>query len=237
MTEYQLQAMSRTGETGETHDGQETYTRHDARPPLCDAETLYTAPLAATQPNAAPAAEVVAISDAAGEAFNNMFHKCRAEVSMDWWQRIWSMAARWAWEHPQADTTPTLRSALNAMLTQFGMDEDDWNKPTFDQARRALAATPAPEAVADAAKRLMDGLSKATVSDHGFHDDIHTVIRAALAATTVQQAEPTDLQMEHIADAIWGAQKKRLPMSAAIEFARAVLALKAAQPIEREDGK
>lgn len=31
-----------------------------------------------------------------------------------------------------------LRSALNAMLTHMGMDEDEWNKPTFDQARRAL---------------------------------------------------------------------------------------------------
>lgn len=28
--------------TGETHEGQETYTRHDVRPPLCDAEVLYT---------------------------------------------------------------------------------------------------------------------------------------------------------------------------------------------------
>ena len=37
-----------------------------------------------------------------------------------------------------------LRSALNAMLTQFGMDEDEWNKPTFDQARAALAAPPEP---------------------------------------------------------------------------------------------
>ena len=33
-----------------------------------------------------------------------------------------------------------LASALNAMLTQFGMDEDEWNKPTFDQARSALAS-------------------------------------------------------------------------------------------------
>lgn len=30
--------------TGETHNGQETYTRHDVRPPLCDAEVLYTTP-------------------------------------------------------------------------------------------------------------------------------------------------------------------------------------------------
>jgi hypothetical protein len=34
---------------------------------------------------------------------------------------------------------PDLLSALNAMLTQFGMDEDEWSKPTFDQARRAVA--------------------------------------------------------------------------------------------------
>lgn len=34
-----------------------------------------------------------------------------------------------------------LRKALNAMLTHMGMDEDEWNKPTFDQARAALAAT------------------------------------------------------------------------------------------------
>ena len=60
--------------------------------------------------------------------------------------------------------------------------------------------------------------------------NVELLRRAALTQpTTVQQAEPTDVQMEQIADAIWGAQKKRLPMSAAIEFARAVLALKTAQ--------
>ena len=31
-----------------------------------------------------------------------------------------------------------LLKALNAMLTHMGMDEDDWNKPTFDQARAAI---------------------------------------------------------------------------------------------------
>ena len=35
-----------------------------------------------------------------------------------------------------------LRAALNAMLTQFGMDEDEWSKPTFNQARAALAKEP-----------------------------------------------------------------------------------------------
>ena len=34
---------------------------------------------------------------------------------------------------------PELLSALNAMLTHMGMDEDEWNKPTFDQARAAIA--------------------------------------------------------------------------------------------------
>ena len=35
-----------------------------------------------------------------------------------------------------------LREALSAMLTHMGMDEDEWNKPTFDQARQALEANP-----------------------------------------------------------------------------------------------
>ena len=30
--------------------------------------------------------------------------------------------------------------ALNAMLTNMGMDEDEWTKPTFNQAREALSA-------------------------------------------------------------------------------------------------
>jgi hypothetical protein len=33
-----------------------------------------------------------------------------------------------------------LLDALDAMLTHMGMDEDSWNKPTFDQARAAIAA-------------------------------------------------------------------------------------------------
>jgi hypothetical protein len=38
----------------------------------------------------------------------------------------------------QDEEIARLRSALNAMLTHMGMDEDDWNKSTFDQARNAL---------------------------------------------------------------------------------------------------
>ena len=32
-----------------------------------------------------------------------------------------------------------LLKALNAMLTEMGMDEDQWNKHTFNQARAAIA--------------------------------------------------------------------------------------------------
>lgn len=39
-----------------------------------------------------------------------------------------------------APVVEQLVSALNAMLTHMGMDEDEWNKPTFDQARAAIAA-------------------------------------------------------------------------------------------------
>ena len=34
-----------------------------------------------------------------------------------------------------------LREALSGMLTHMGMDEDEWNKPTFDAARAALGET------------------------------------------------------------------------------------------------
>lgn len=50
---------------------------------------------------------------------------------------------------PAEGNTAELRSALNAMLTYFGMDEDEFSKGTLDQARRALAA-PAPQGAGDA---------------------------------------------------------------------------------------
>ena len=37
------------------------------------------------------------------------------------------------------EAAPDLLSALNAMMTHMGMDEDDWNKATFDKARAAVA--------------------------------------------------------------------------------------------------
>ena len=49
------------------------------------------------------------------------------------------------WDELVTPSGGKLRSALNAMLTQFGMDEDEWNKPTFDQARAALDAPSEPK--------------------------------------------------------------------------------------------
>jgi hypothetical protein len=37
------------------------------------------------------------------------------------------------------EAAPDLLSSLNAMLTHMGMDEDEWNKATFDKARAAVA--------------------------------------------------------------------------------------------------
>lgn len=48
-------------------------------------------------------------------------------------------------EHEQSanarliSAAPDLLSALNAMITHMGMDEDEYNKSTFDKARAAIA--------------------------------------------------------------------------------------------------
>lgn len=38
------------------------------------------------------------------------------------------------------DTLRKALEALEAMLTHMGMDEDDWNRPTFNQARESITA-------------------------------------------------------------------------------------------------
>ena len=43
---------------------------------------------------------------------------------------------------PLREQVRVLEDALRAMLTHMGMDEDEWNKPTFDQARAALEQKP-----------------------------------------------------------------------------------------------
>ena len=95
-----------------------------------DAYPLYAAP----QPQAAPAPEPSA------QALDIAFELGRVE----------------AMQETSAFNASALRKALSAMLTHFGMDEDEWNKPTLDQARAALAEYdsftlhPAPEPSAQA---------------------------------------------------------------------------------------
>lgn len=72
---------------------------------------------------------------------------------------------------------------------------------------------------------LSDVLLAGTANERTVARTASHLLAPIRASLTAHAGEPTDEQMEQIADAIWGAQKKRLPMSAAIEFARAVLAL------------
>ena len=54
----------------------------------------------------------------------------------------------------QIEAMKLAEEALNAMLTHMGMDEDEWTKPTFNQAREALAAI---REVLDECKPAPDG--------------------------------------------------------------------------------
>ena len=55
-----------------------------------------------------------------------------------WMQTGAQHAKNEAYWRDRARVVPDLLSALNAMLTHFGMDEDEWTKPTFNQARAAI---------------------------------------------------------------------------------------------------
>ncbi len=59
-------------------------------------------------------------------------------------QRLANIAGLWKTPQSEANgrlmaAAPDLLDALNTMLTHMGMDEDEWNKPTFDKARAAIA--------------------------------------------------------------------------------------------------
>jgi hypothetical protein len=119
-----------------------------------------------------------------------------------------------------------LRSALSAMLTHMGMDEDDWNKPTFDQARRAMEETKRvgstdaqdaePVAWPDAPKRIYLQVCDEPECGDTFQwhreqgemcwceDKINDrdveYVRADLTHPSAQDAELTDEQIERIWD-------------------------------------
>ena len=54
------------------------------------------------------------------------------------WHDYWGKIAQSVINVADEKAVPELTAALNAMLTHSGMDEDEWNKPTFDQARAAI---------------------------------------------------------------------------------------------------
>ncbi len=86
------------------------------------------------------------------------------------------------WDELVTIDDDSLRSALNAMLTQFGMDEDEWNKPTFDKARKALA-TPQPKR-----EPLTDGQINARAKEEGAHNaDFWAGVRFAEAAHGIKE--------------------------------------------------
>ena len=92
-----------------------------------------------------PADARLAVDDGPWSAFfpvGKMAHEAAAEL-----RRLHDLADKYKWQVrdtcARAEKAEVQRdellSALNAMLTHMGMDEDDWNKPTFDQARAAIA--------------------------------------------------------------------------------------------------
>lgn len=85
--------------------------------------------------------------------------------------------------------------ALNAALTHFGMDEDEWTKPTFDQMRSAVAAlsspaAPAQPAVEEALPMTLDSAAE-DVRRTGYSATLHgvefSVEEASSAGADVRQ--------------------------------------------------
>ena len=79
-------------------------------------------------------------------------------------------------QETSAFNASALRKALSAMLTHFGMDEDEWNKPTLDQARAALAEYDSftlHPATADLVRRFSQALAEklaAAEAKYGYSD-------------------------------------------------------------------
>lgn len=75
-----------------------------------------------------------------GHMLDDLMQPPLADINHSTARYIWdaAIADHDAEKKALEDELVRVRSALNAMLTHMGMDEDEWNKPTFDQARAAL---------------------------------------------------------------------------------------------------
>ena len=140
--------------TGEVVDGQETYTRHDATPPLCDFETLFASPASPAEQAATQAEAPKVTEDQSRAAFDSAFPEAGL-IKED----VWMTAFRWAWLKFAAPTAPTgaqaeptdvLLMALAAIRwLVFGESRTQgWDGPpprisdTVEALRTALAAEP-----------------------------------------------------------------------------------------------
>ena len=100
----------------------------------------YIAPVLAERDALKAELELRRKSGSASDRLHNLVQGIAEDADGSEWSRE-------EWERLDAENAAlreqvrVLRDALNAMLTHMGMDEDDWNKPTYDQARAALAAT------------------------------------------------------------------------------------------------
>lgn len=45
------------------------------------------------------------VIEASGEAYNNTFHKVRADISRDQWDKVWVKAVEWARANPTGELT------------------------------------------------------------------------------------------------------------------------------------
>ena len=157
-----------------------------------DAYPLYAAP----QPQAAPAPEpsrsqkmheagftardTRLTCDECGAKFTRQFaplHECaQPEPSAQALDIAFELGRVEAMQETSAFNASALRKALSAMLTHFGMDEDEWNKPTLDQARAALAEYDSftlHPATADLVRRFSQALAEklaAAEAKYGYSD-------------------------------------------------------------------
>lgn len=87
---------------------------------------------------------------AAGDAFNRTFHKVRAEVSMDWWQRIWKLALEWQAQTnsppvvPEGFVLAPIEPTEEMVRAGYLHKHRDAYDPEADVYRAMLAAAPQP---------------------------------------------------------------------------------------------
>ena len=120
--------------------------------------------------------------------------------------------------------------AMNAMLTHMGMDEDEWNKVTFNQMRKAI--TSIRQAIADLEKQepvawtLTEELTKreTTTRAHLWFTNPQNSNWTPLYTTTPQRMPLTVEKILHLVDTHVGAPSMPYPLDNSdwINFARAI---------------